>query len=129
MRKQGPSKTPSHLGDRLLDEKIQAGEVREMNENVHMNSRFVRPVIFLPRRDYVKIVLDARYLNSSTETTNCIWLLEAQQFQMIKIDGSNITSSDLFCAYSQVPLTDDAQKVPSFSLEVDTLFGNLDLNV
>ena len=112
-----------------MDTKIQAGDVREMNRNFLMNSRFVSPVIILLKRDYCKLVLDARYLNSPTDTTNCFWLLESQQFQMIKINGSNVTSIDLFCAYRLVPLTDNAQKVSSFFLEVGSLFGNLELMV
>ena len=53
-----------------MDELIQAGIIRELNENDDMNSWFVNPVIMLPKKDYVKLVIDARYLNSITDTSN-----------------------------------------------------------
>ena len=43
-----------------MDELIQAGIVRELNEKDDMNSWFVNPVVTLPKKDYVKLVLDAR---------------------------------------------------------------------
>ena len=57
--------------DKLMDKLIQAGILRELNENDYMNSWFVNPVIILPKKDYVKLVLDVRYLNSITDTSNC----------------------------------------------------------
>ena len=116
-KKQRPSKIPVHLRDKLdklMDELIQAGIVRELNEKDDMNSWFVNPVIILPKKDYVKLVLDARYLNSITDTSNCSWPLEPLQVLMTRINGSYFTSSDLSCAYHQVPLTDEAQKLTSF---------------
>ena len=65
-----------------MDELIQAGIVRELNEKDDMNSWFVNPVIILPKNDYVKLVLDARYLNSITDTSNCSWPLEPLQVLM-----------------------------------------------
>ena len=118
-KKQRPSKIPVHLRDKLdklMDEIIQAGIVRELNEKDDMNSWFVSPVIILPKKDYVKLVLDARYLNSITDTSNCSCPLEPLQILMTRINESYLTSSDLFCAcaYHQVPLTDEAQKLTSF---------------
>ena len=72
-KKQRPSKVSIHLRDKLeklMDELIQAGIMRELNENDDMNSWFVNPVIILPKKDYVKLVIDARYLNSITDTSN-----------------------------------------------------------
>ena len=54
------------------------------------------------------------YLNSITDTSNCSWPLEPLQVLMTRINGSYFTSSDLSCAYHQVPLTDEAQKLTSF---------------
>ena len=79
-----------------------------------MNSWFVNPVIILPKKVYVTMVFDARYLNSTTDTSNCSWPLEPLQVLMTRINGSYFTSSDLYCAYHQVPLTDEAQKLTSF---------------
>ena len=60
------------------------------------------------------MVLVARYLNSITDTSNCSWPLKPLQFLMTRINGSYFTSSDLSCAYHQVPLTDESQKLTSF---------------
>ena len=116
-KKQRPSKIPIHLRDKLeklTDELIQAGIIRELNENDDMNSWFVNPVIILPKKDYVKLVIDARYLNSITDTSNSSWPLEPLNVLMTRITGTKFTSSDLSSAYNQVPLTEDTQKVTSF---------------
>ena len=94
----------------LMDELIQAGTIRELNENDDMNSWFVNPVIILPKKDYVKLVLEARI----TDTSNCSWPLEHLQVLMTRINGSYFTSSDLSCDYHQVPLTEEAQNLTSF---------------
>ena len=99
--------------ERLLDELIQAGIIRELNENDDMNSWFVNPVIIFPKKDYVKLVI-ARYLNSITDTSNSSWPLEPLNVLMTRITGTIFTRSDLSSAYNQVPLTEDTQKVTSF---------------
>ena len=75
-----------------------------------MNSCFVNPVIILPKKDYVKLVMDARYLNSMLDTSNSSWPLETLNVLMTRITGAIFTSSDLSSAYNQVPLTEDTQK-------------------
>ena len=97
-----------------MNKLTQAVIIRELNENDDMNSWFVNPFIILPKKDYVKLVLDARYLNSITDTSNCSWPLELLQVLMTRINGSYFTSSDLSCAYHQLPLTEEAQKLTSF---------------
>ena len=42
-----------------MDELIQAGTIRALNENDDMKSWFVNPVIILLKKDYVKLVIDA----------------------------------------------------------------------
>ena len=119
-KKQRSSKIPVHLRDKLdklMDELIQAGIIRELKEKDDMNSWFVNPVIILPKKDYVKLVLDASYLKSITDTSNCSWPLEPLQVLMTRINGSYFTSSDLSCAYHQVPLTDEAQISTSFIVD------------
>ena len=116
-KKQRPSTIPIHLRDKLeklMDELIRAGIIRELNENDYINSWFVNPVIILPKKDYVKLVIDARYLNSITDTSNSSWPLEPLNVIMTRITGTIFTSSDLSSAYNQVPLTEDTQKVKSF---------------
>ena len=93
--------------EKLMDELIQAGIIKELNENDDMNSYFVNPVIILPKKDYLKLVIDARYLNSITETSNSSWPLEPLNALMTRISGTIFTSSDLSSAYNQLPLTED----------------------
>ena len=71
-------------------------------------------VIILPKKDFVKLVIDARYLNSITDTSTSSWPLEPLNVLMTRITGTLFTSSDLSSAYNQVPLTEDEQKVTSF---------------
>ena len=97
-----------------MDELIQAGIIRELDEHDDMNSWFVNPIIILPKKDYVKLVIDARYLNSITDTSNSSWPLEPLQVLITRVNGSYFTSSDLSCAYHQVPLTPETQKLTGF---------------
>ena len=81
-KKQQPSKITIHFRDKLenlMHEMIQAGIIGELNGNNDMNSWFINPVIMLPNKDYVKLVFDARYLNSITDTSNSSWPLEQNE--------------------------------------------------
>ena len=76
-----------------------------------MNSWFVKPIIILPSKDYVKLVIDDHYLNSFTDTCNSNWPLEPLQVKITQVNESYFTSSDLSCAYHQVPLTPKIQNI------------------
>ena len=79
-----------------------------------MGSLFVNPKILIPKNDYVNIVIDAQYLNSVTDLTNYSWPLEPVQVIMARVNGKIISVSDLSCAYHQVPLSPETQKLTSF---------------
>ena len=79
-----------------------------------LGSLFVNPIILLPKADYVKLVIDVRYLNSITDLVNYSWPLEPVQMIMTRINGKYFTASDLSCAYHQVPLSPETQKLTSF---------------
>ena len=85
-----------------------------MGDDDELGSLFVNPIILLPKADYVKLVIDARYLNSITDLTNYSWPLEPVQMIMTRINGKYFTASDLSCAYHQVPLSPETQKLTSF---------------
>ena len=85
-----------------------------MGDDDELGSLFVNPIILLPKADYVKLVIDASYLNSITDLTNYFWPLEPVQTIMKRINGKYFTASDLSCAYHQVPLSDKTQKLTSF---------------
>ena len=76
-----------------------------MGDDDELGSLFVNPIILLPEADYVKLVIDARCLNSITDLTNYSWPLEPVQMIMTRINGKYFTASDLSCAYHQVPLS------------------------
>ena len=117
LEKQRPSKVPLHLKDKLeklLGQLQEADIIREMGDDDELGSFFVNPIILMPKADYVKLVIDARYLNSITDLTNYSWPLEPIQMIMTRINGKYFTVSDLSCAYHQVPLSDETQKLISF---------------
>ena len=63
----------------------------------------------MSKKDYVKLVLDARYLNSVTDLTNYSRPLEPVEMNMTKVKGKIFSTSDLSCAYYQVPLSPETQ--------------------
>ena len=90
LRKQRPSKVPLHLKDKLekiLGQLQETGIIREMGDDDELGSLFVNPIILLPKADYVKLVIDARYLNSITDLINYFWPLEPVQMIMTRINS------------------------------------------
>ena len=117
LRKQRPSKCPPHLKDKLqklLGQLEDSDNVREMRDDDELGSLFVNPIILLPRANYVKLVIDASYLNSITNLTNYACPLEPVQMVRTRNNGKNFTASDLSCAYHQVPLSPETQNLTIF---------------
>ena len=85
-----------------------------MGDDDEMGSFFVNPIILIPKNDYVKLVIDARYLNSVADLTNYSWPLEPVDMIMTRVNGEFFSVSDLSCAYHQVPLSFETQKLTSF---------------
>ena len=114
LKEQGTSKVPLHLKEKLeklLTQLKDADIIREMGGDDEMVPLFVNPNIPKPKNDYVKLVIDARYLNSVTELTNHSWLLQTVQMIMTRVIGKFFSVSDLSCAYHQVPLSPETQKL------------------
>ena len=117
LKRQRPSKVPLHLKEKLeklLTQLKDADINREMGDDDEMGSLFVNPIILMPRSDYVKLVIDARFLNSVTELTHYSWPLEHVQMILTRVKGKFFSVSDLSCAYHQVPLSPETQKLTSF---------------
>ena len=117
LRKQRPSKVPLPYRDRLeilLIELQRARIIREMGSDFETGSLFTNPIIILPKGDTVKLVIDARYLNSITDLSKFLWLLEPVQMLLTRLDSVCYTTSDLASAYNQVPLSEDTKKLTSF---------------
>ena len=118
-KRQRPSKVSSHL-EELLEELLtqlkDADIIRQMGDDDELRSLFVNPIILIPKNDQVKLVIDPRYLNSLTDLTNYSWPLEPVQMIMTRVNGKVFSVSDLSCAYHQVPLSPEMQKLTSFKL-------------
>ena len=117
MKRQRPSKVPLHLKEKLEKQLTQledADIILEMGDVDKMGSLFPIPVNLMPRNDYVKLVIDARYPNSVTDLTNYTWPLEPVQMIMTWVNGKFFSVSDISCAYHQVPLSPETQKLTSF---------------
>ena len=72
LKRQRPSKVPLHSKEKLeklLTQLKDANIIREMGDDDKLGSLFVNPLILTPKNDYVKLVVDARYLNSVTDVT------------------------------------------------------------
>ena len=114
---QRASKVPLHLKDKLeklLTQLKDADIIREMGDDDEMGSLFVNPIVLMPKNDYVKLAIDAHYLNSVTNPTNYSWPLEPVQMIMTRVNGKFFSVSDMSCAYHQLPLSCETQKLTSF---------------
>ena len=117
LKRQRPSKLPLYLKEKLeklLTQLKDAYILREMGDDDEMLSLFINPIILMPKNDYVKLVIDARYPNSVTDLTNYSRPLEPVQMIMTRVNGKVFPVSDLSCAYYQVPLSPETQKLTSF---------------
>ena len=73
LKRQRPSKVLLHLKEKLeklLTQLQDSNIIRQMDDDDKMGSLFVNPTILMPKNDYVKLVIDARYLNSVTHLTS-----------------------------------------------------------
>ena len=117
LKQQRPSKVPLNLKEKLeklLTQLKDADNIREMGDDEEMGSLSVNPIILMTKNDYVKLVVDARYFNSVTDLRNYSWPLEPVQMIMTRVNGKVFSKSDLPCAYRQVPLSTETQKLTSF---------------
>ena len=120
LERQRPNKSPLHLKEKLkklLTQLKDADIIREMGDDDEMGSLFVNPIILMPKNDYVKLVIDARYPNSVTGLTNYSWPLELVQVITTRVNGKVFSVCDLSCAYHQVPLSPKTQKLTSFIID------------
>ena len=124
LKRQRASKVPLHLKDKpekLLTQLKDADILREMGDDDEMGSLFVNPIILMPKNDYVKLVIDARYLNSVIDLKNYSWPLEPVQMIMTRVSGKFFSVSDFSCAYHQVPLSFETHRQASSSVDENIL--------
>ena len=117
-RKQRASKVPIHLYDkvnRLLDILEQYNIISPVNkEEQPKGNTFINRVIILAKGESLKIVLDARYLNSLIDESKCNWPIEPIQVILTKINGKYFTTADMNSAYNQMPLDEQSRRLTQF---------------
>ena len=116
-KQQQPSRVPIHLKEKLeklLTQLKDADIIRKMGDNEEMGSLFVNAILLMPMNDYVNLVIGARHFSSATDLTNYSWPLEPVQMIMTRVNGKLLSVSDLSCAYHQVSLSPETQKLTSF---------------
>ena len=106
-KKQRASKAPIHSQDKnnqLLDKLEQNQIISPLNEEEQpKGNTFRSPVIILATGKLLKIVLDARYLNSLIDESKFNWPIEPIQVILTKINGKYFTTADMNSAYNQMP--------------------------
>ena len=112
------SKVPIHLQDkvnRLLDILEQYEIISPVNKKEQpKGNSFINPVIILAKGKSLKIVLDARYLNSLIDETKCNWPIEPIQVILTKINGKYFTTAEMNSAYNQMPLDEQSRRLTQF---------------
>ena len=117
-KKQRASKVPIHLYDkvnRLLDILEQYKIISPVNEEEQpKGNTFINLVIILAKGESLKIVLDARYLNSLIDESKCNWPIEPIQVILTKRNGKYFTTADMNSAYNQMPLDEQSRRLTQF---------------
>ena len=118
-KKQRVSKVPIHLRDRiqkLLDVLKKYDKTSPVNkEQLSTSNTFKNQVIILQKGDSLKIVLDARYLNSMIDESKCNWPIEPVDVALIRINGTIFTTADLNSAYNPIPLDNESMRYTHFT--------------
>ena len=70
---------------------------------------FITPVNILAKGEQLKIVSDARYLNSLIDESKCNWPNEPIQVVLTKINGKYLTTADMNSAYNQKALDEQSR--------------------
>ena len=117
LRKQIPSRCHSHLKgklEKLFGHLQDSGIIREKGDLDELGTLLFNSTILLPKAEFVKLVIDARYLNTITNLTNNLWPLQPVQMNMTRINGQYFPASNFSCSYHHVHLSPAIQKMTSF---------------
>ena len=119
---QRPSKVPIHYRDRLNKlllefEKYniikQIGSTTDKKHTI--GTTFLNPLIIIPKGDAIKVVLDARHLNSNTNQELESWPIEPLAPQLARANKKYKSTTDLMYAYAHTPLDEETIKLTGFS--------------
>ena len=135
-KKQRASKVLIHLHDkvnRLLDILEQYEIISPVNKDEQpKGNTFINPVIILAKRESLKIVLDARYLNSLINESICNWPIQPIQEVLTKINSKYFTTADMNSAYNQLPPDEQSRRLNHFVIgnkqyEFNRLFSGISI--
>ena len=91
-------------------------------EQLSTGNTFTNPVIILRKGESLKIVLDARYLNSMIDESKCNWPIEPVEVALTRINGTIFTTADLYSAYNQIPLDEQSMRYSFYDWKRTILF-------
>ena len=83
---------------------------------------FTNPVKIIRKGESLKIVLDARYLNSMIDESKCNWPIEPVDVALTRINGTLFTTADLKSAYNQIPLDEESMRYTHFTIGNEQYF-------
>ena len=75
---------------------------------------FINPVIIRKKGESLKIVLDARQLNTMSDETKCSWPIEPKQIILTRFKGPIFSIADVNNAYNQKQLVKPTQRLTNF---------------
>ena len=109
--------TPQRKNPNLLDVLKKNDIIAPVNkEQLSTGNTFTNPVFILRKGESLKIVLDARYLNSMIDESICHWPIEPVDVALTRINGTIFTTADLNSAYSQIPLDEQSMRYTHFTI-------------
>ena len=80
-----------------------------------IGTTFLNPLIIIPKGDAIKIVLDARHSNSSTDQELESWPIEPLAPQLARANKKYKSTIDLMYAYAHTPSDEETIKLTKFS--------------
>ena len=84
-------------------------------KNILLEQHFLNPLIIIPKGDAIKVVLDARHLNSNTNQELESWPIEPLAPQLARANKKYKSTIDLMYAYAHTPLDEETTKLTGFS--------------
>ena len=122
LQTQRPSKVPIHYRDRLnklLEELEKHNIIKQIgsttDEKHTIGLTFLKPLIIIPKGDAIKVVLDARHLNSNTNQEFESWPIEPLAPQLAGANKKYKSTIDLMYEYAHTPLDEETIKLTGFS--------------
>ena len=122
LQTQRPSKVPIHYRDRLNKLLVELGKhnlIKQIGSTPHakhtIGTTVLNPLIIIPEGDAIKVVLDARHLNSNTDQELESLPIEPLAPQLARANKKYRSTFDLTYAYAFTPLDEETIRLTGFS--------------